>query len=319
MVLEEQILRYYLKIISSLFFFLFVCYIFYILNFKLINIEKEKIIIEKGENLENIIINNFTNINSLNLSIYKNSIKLYNLFIKHIHYGEFNINNKINFINFLNTISKPSNIINKITIIEGWSIRELDNELQKNYTNYESLNYKDIIADTYFTSGKEGFANFKKALLNFKNELFLKNHNNPLFQKFSIEEIMIIGSLIEKEGLNHEDKLKIFSVIFNRLEKQMKLQIDATVIYAITKGQYDFQRKLTYQDLKIKDPFNTYIYKGLPPEPISYVGRKTIELIMENYKTNYLFYFYEDFEKKHIFSENYNEHIKKLNEYRQKK
>ena len=78
MVLEEQILRYYLKIISSLFFFLFVCYIFYILNFKLINIEKEKIIIEKGENLENIIINNFTNINSLNLSIYKNSLKLYN-------------------------------------------------------------------------------------------------------------------------------------------------------------------------------------------------------------------------------------------------
>ena len=130
---------------------------------------------------------------------------------------------------------------------------------------------------------------------------------------------MIIGSLIEMEGLDVEDKLKISSVIFNRLEKQMKLQIDATVIYAITKRQYDFQRNLTYQDLQIKDPFNTYVYKGLPPEPISYVGRKTIELIMKNYKTNYLFYFYEDFEKKHIFSKNYNEHIKKLNEYRQKK
>ena len=114
--MEEQILRYYLKIISSLFLFLLVCYIFYILTFKLINIEKEKIIIEKGENLKNIITNNFTNINSLNLIIYINSIKLYNLFIKHIHYGEFHINNKINFINFLTTITKPSNIINKITI-----------------------------------------------------------------------------------------------------------------------------------------------------------------------------------------------------------
>ena len=40
-------------------------------------------------------------------------------------------------------------------------------------------------------------------------------------------------------------------------------------------------------DLKIKDPFNTYLINGLPPEPISYVGRKTIELIMKNYKTNY--------------------------------
>ena len=317
--MEEQILRYYLKIISSLFFFLFVCYIFYIHNFKLINIETEKIIIEKGESLEYIIINNFKDINSLNLLIYKNSIKFYNSFIKNIHYGEFNINNKMNFINFLSTISKPSNIINKITIIEGWSISELDYELQKSFINYESLNYKDIIADTYFTSGKEGFTNFKNKLFNFKNELFFGYQDNILFKKFSIDEIMIIGSLIEMEGLGFEDKLKISSVIFNRLEKQMKLQIDATVIYAITKGRYDFQRKLTYLDLKIKDPFNTYIYKGLPPEPISYVGRKTIEIIMENYKTNYLFYFYEDFEKTHIFSENYNEHIKKLNEYRQKK
>ena len=108
--MEEQILRYYLKIISYLFCFLFVCNIFYIFNFKLINIEKEKIIIKKGENLENIIINNFTNINFLNLLIYQNTIKLYNLFIKKIHYGEFNINKNIKFINFLRTISKPSKI-----------------------------------------------------------------------------------------------------------------------------------------------------------------------------------------------------------------
>ena len=172
MVLEEQILRYYLKIISSLFLFLFLCYIFYILNFKLINIEKEKIIIEKRENLENIIINNFTNVNSLNLLIYKNSIKLYDLFIKHIHYGEFHINNKINFINFLTTISKPSNIINKITIIEGWSMRELNNELQKIFSNFETLSYKDIIADTYFIETKEDFSKFKKKIFDFKEELF---------------------------------------------------------------------------------------------------------------------------------------------------
>ena len=99
----------------------------------------------------------------------------------------------------------------------------------------------------------------------------------------------------------------------------MRLQIDATVIYSITKGKYDFQRNLTYKDLKIKDPYNTYVFHGLPPEPISYVGRKTIELIFENYKTNYLFYFYDDFKKKHIFSKNYNKHIQKLNDYRQKK
>ena len=319
MVLEEQILRYYLKIISSLLLLLFLCYIFYIHNFKLINFEKEKIIIKKGENLENIIINNFTNYNSLNLLIYKNSIKLYDLFIKHIHYGEFYVNNKNNFINFLTTISRPSNIINKITIIEGWSMYELNNELQKNFSNFYPLNYQDIIADTYFLDTNEDFSKFKKKLIDFKEELFLKYKHNSLFLNYSIDEIMIIGSLIEKEGFDYEDKKIISSVIFNRLEKKKKLEIDATVIYSITKGQYVFQRKLRYIDLKIKDPFNTYVINGLPPEPISYVGRKTIELIMENYKTNYLFYFYNEFEKKHIFSENYIEHSKKLDDYRRNK
>ena len=61
-------------------------------------------------------------------------------------------------------------------------------------------------------------------------------------------EIMIIGSIIEKEGLDREDKKKISSVIFNRLNRNMKLQIDATVIYAITKGQYNLKRKLDDKD-----------------------------------------------------------------------
>ena len=99
----------------------------------------------------------------------------------------------------------------------------------------------------------------------------------------------------------------------------MKLQIDATVIFSLTKGDYILDRKLTYKDLKIEDPYNTYIYYGLPPSPISYVGHKTIELIYEDYKTNYLFYFYNSFENKHIFSLNYKEHLEKLNEYRSKK
>jgi len=195
----------------------------------------------------------------------------------------------------------------------------LNNELKKKFLNYDKLNYQDIIADTYYIETKEDFNKFKKKLFDFKKELFLEYQNNSLFLKYSIDEIMVIGSLIEKEGFDYEDKKIISSVIFNRLEKKKKLEIDATVIYAITKGQYFLQRKLNYNDLKLKDPFNTYVINGLPPEPISYVGRKTIELIMENYKTNYLFYFYNEFEKKHIFSENYIEHSKKLDDYRRNK
>ena len=98
----------------------------------------------------------------------------------------------------------------------------------------------------------------------------------------------------------------------------MKLQIDATVIYSLTTGKYNLDRKLTYKDLKIKNRYNTYYIYGLPPSPISYVGLKTIELIFENYKSNYLFYFYNKYENKHIYSMKYKEHLQKLNEYRSK-
>jgi len=99
----------------------------------------------------------------------------------------------------------------------------------------------------------------------------------------------------------------------------MKLQIDATVIFSLTEGKRDLERKLTYGDLKIDNPYNTYKNYGLPPGPISYVGYKTIELIFEDYKTDYLFYFYNSLESKHIFSLNYKDHLNKLNEYRSKK
>ena len=130
---------------------------------------------------------------------------------------------------------------------------------------------------------------------------------------------MIIGSLIEKEGLNSDDKKKISSVIFNRLQKNMKLQIDATVLFAITDGKYNLGRKLLLSDLKYNHPYNSYLIKGLPPGPISYVGKKTLDIIFENYKSDFLFYFFNNSLNRHIFSKTFEEHKKKLNDYRSKK
>ena len=98
----------------------------------------------------------------------------------------------------------------------------------------------------------------------------------------------------------------------------MKLQIDATVLYAITDGKYNLDRNLLLNDLKIDNPYNTYINYGLPPNPISFVGTKTIDIIFENYKTDYLFYFFNKSLDKHVFSKTYEEHRNKLNEYRKK-
>ena len=98
----------------------------------------------------------------------------------------------------------------------------------------------------------------------------------------------------------------------------MKLQIDATVIFALTDGEYDLERKILLSDLNINHPYNTYKIKGLPPQPISYVGKKTLDILFENYESEFLFYFFDKSLNRHIFSENYKKHKKKLYEYRNK-
>jgi UPF0755 protein len=236
-----------------------------------------------------------------------------------MHFGKFKLKKNSSYYHLLKTIVLPSNVYNKITIVEGWSKSDLNIILLKNFNDFIDLNYDSIIADTYILSYGASFSQFKNLLdekfLSIKN----KFNNHYLSEKYSFNEILIIGSILEKEGIDNEDKKKIYSVIMNRLKLNMRLQIDATVIFSLTKGKKDLGRKLTYNDLKINNPYNTYKNFGLPPGPISYVGHKTIELIFEDYKTDYLFYFYNSFEKKHIYSLNYKDHLKRLNEYRSKK
>ena len=319
--LEEQTLRYYLKVFSvTLIFILILSYlfIFTILN-KNINLKNNSLSISKGESIESIIKKNIYNISKLEIYFIKNYIKFKNLFNnKFIHYGDFFIQNNTSFLKLINIITKPSNILYKITIIEGWSQKKLNIELAKYFKDFYPIKYSSIIADTYFFQKNSNFDLFIEKLKKNKSNYFIKKKNNKLLSNFSEKEIMIMGSLLEKEGLDDKDKKLISSVIFNRLNKKMKLQVDATVIYSITKGNYDLNRKLLFSDLKIDDPFNTYFYRGLPPTPISYVGKETLDILFENYNSDFLFYFYNNSLNRHIFSKTFEEHKEKLNEFRNK-
>ena len=319
--LEEQILRYYLKafsLIFIIFIFLFFFYIIYLFN-KNVEIKQNPISINKGDSIDEVLKNNIFDVSTIEFVFVKIYLKIHSFINKSIfHYGDFDIKSDSSLLDFLNIISKPSNVLFKITIVEGWSQNQLNLELSKYFTDFHTIPYEDIIADTYYLQKNSDFDLFLSKLQNFKINYFKKNKNNKLNDKFNIDELMIIGSLLEKEGLDEEDKKQISSVIFNRLDKKMKLQIDATVLFAITNGQYDLNRKLLLSDLKINHPFNTYIYKGLPPEPISYVGKNTLDVLFENNKNDFLFYFFNYSLNKHIFSKSFKEHKEKLNEYRKK-
>ena len=290
----------------------------FFLYFKEIHLKKNIILIKKGSNLKSISSTILENHLYIDIYLYYYYLRLWNIF-SNLNYGEFKIDNHHNLYEITKIISKPSNVFYNLTVIDGWQKFQLNNLLNKKFNSLNEIKYESILADTYQYRSTDNYTNLINLMKNNKDELFYKHKNNILFKKYSEIEIMTIASLVEKEGIDDLDKKLISSVIINRLEKKMKLQIDASTIFSITKGGYKFDRKLTKKDLKIEDEFNTYYILALPPHPICYVSRKTIELVLDNYKSDYLFYFYNSILKKHVYSKTYEEHKQKLIKYRNEK
>lgn len=124
-----------------------------------------------------------------------------------------------------------------------------------------------------------------------------------------IYEIITKASIIEREAKLDSERKKIAGVIENRLDEGMLLQIDATVIYAVSEGRYDVY-KVLYDDLDIDSPYNTYKYKGLPAGPISNPGIASIKAALSPESHNYLYYRTDEDKRdgSHIFTQTFNEH-----------
>ena len=320
--MEEQILHYYLNHIKK-FFILFIIIIiifFSFLSFYLfLNKKYEKnyvVNISKGESLEEISNIILFNSNIIEKKFFYYLLRFQNTFFNKIHYGEFQFKSNTSIIDIINIISNPSNVLYELTVVDGWQKYQLDKLFIDLFEKNNDIDYEDILADTYIYQSNNTLDDILNLMKKNKNDYFKNFDSKYPHNEYSINEIMIIASLVEKEGIDYIDKKKISSVIFNRLQKKMKLQIDASTIFAITRGNYKLSRPLNFDDLKIKDKYNTYYIKGLPPKPICFVSRKTIEIVLENYKSDYLFYFYDKYLKKHIYSKNFDEHKIKLQKYR---
>jgi len=130
----------------------------------------------------------------------------------------------------------------------------------------------------------------------------------------SPNELMTLASIIEAEAMYDDEKPVISSVYHNRLRRNMRLQADPTVIYAL--GGLD--RPLYYKDLKYDSPYNTYKYKGLPPGPINSPGLEAIKAALNPDKTEFL-YFVAGPDGRHIFSRTLKEHNRAKNRIKRDK
>jgi len=163
-----------------------------------------------------------------------------------------------------------------------------------------------LFPDTYiFYKGEKAENVIKKMVFRLYNILKPSQKFKIKSMTFDAHEIITIASMIEREAMIDREKSIIASVIYNRLEKNMPLQIDATILYALGKHK----KRVMYKDLRVKSPYNTYRNRGLPPGPIASPGYQSIISALHPSRSNYLFYVATG-RGDHIFSKTYEEHIK---------
>lgn len=142
------------------------------------------------------------------------------------------------------------------------------------------------------------------------DQLFTEEYRNRAKElNMSIDQVVTLASIIEREAKLDSERKTISAVFHNRLKKNMMLQSCATVQY-LFKEQKEV---LTYKDLEIQSPYNTYIHAGLPPGPIASPGIKSIEAALYPEDSEYLYFVAKD-DGSHVFTKTYSEHINAQNE-----
>ena len=253
---------------------------------------------------------------------------------KLIKVGEYYISPSMLPAEILQRITSGKTVLHSITIPEGYRITEIANLLEekdladKNIFLQQAKNVE--LLEGIPTSSLEGYLfpdtyHFGKrtteaAIINKMVETFKERALKQEFLKraedlgFSYHEIITLASLIEKETGKDSERKQISSVFHNRLKKNMLLQTDPTVIYAID----IFDGNIRKRDLNIDSPYNTYRYKGLPPGPIANPGLKSIIAALYPANTSNL-YFVSKQDGSHKFSATLNEHNRAVQKYQLRK
>lgn len=291
-----------------------------------------KIVIKEGDNLYKVLQDLETE-NKLRSSFFsKLYIKQYKLNID-IKPGEYNVRTETNLKNLISLFAEGGDTI-KLTFPEGFTIEDIANRLDKNgivekdeflnaCNNYKFPSYikQDsnkkynlegyLFPDTYVLSKKVKADDIIKAMISRLEEVIneLEIETGVKVEENDYEKYINIASMIEKEARLDKDRALISSVIENRLNKKMRLEMCSTVIYA--SGEH--KEVLYNKDLEIKSPYNTYKNYGLPIGPISNPGKPSLKAAIKPAETKYLFYVLQK-DNSHYFTDDYKEHEKKKKE-----
>jgi UPF0755 protein len=132
----------------------------------------------------------------------------------------------------------------------------------------------------------------------------------------SPQEMVTLASIVEKETGKAEERTRVAAVFLNRLRRKMRLQSDPTIIYGLVGGKGSLGHPILKSEKEQPTPYNTYLIDGLPPGPIANPGRASLEAVANPARTKEL-YFVADGSGGHVFSENYDQHLKHVGKLRE--
>jgi len=322
----------------------------YILDSGSEKVSKEvKVTIPEGATIKDIA--NILKKNELikNSEMFTLKLKLKKQDISSFKTGEYSLDTAMSESEILNVLkggNKPETDI-VFTIPEGYTTdkiaRKLENEnviSQEDFlksVNNGIYNYKFLeevpkerqaklegylFPDTYyFRNGTTGEEIVSKLLSRFDN-IYTEGYTLAAKEKgYTMDQIITLASIIEKEAKLDEERAKIAGVIYNRLAQDMPLQMDSTINYAfelrdgLDSGRDE--RIVSNEDTEINSAYNTYKNNGLPIGPICNPGKASIEAALFPENNDYLYFVLKDAETgEHEFTQTYDEHIAAKNKYR---
>jgi UPF0755 protein len=227
--------------------------------------------------------------------------------------GEFEFRKQASLADVLETLAQGKAVLYRLTIPEGLTSQQVVARLRadENLTGEvtEVPPEGSLLPDTYRYSRGMARSDILERMKADQRRFIATvwDKRQPDLPLQSIEQALILASIVEKETGRADERERVAAVFVNRLRRKMRLQSDPTIVYGIVGGQGTLGRPITRADIDTRTPYNTYQIDGLPPTPIANPGRATIQATLNPAKTQDL-YFVADGTGGHTFSTTLRDH-----------
>jgi UPF0755 protein len=206
----------------------------------------------------------------------------------------------------------------KITNTEGETAATIAKRAEETLSKFEAKTFLTLaktsegklFPETYYIPKDYSEAEYLNLLTATFDEKISTLETEIINHPLTLEEIIILASILEREANTKESKRIVSGILQKRLDISMPLQVDASLEYILDKPLSE----LTAEDLDTESPYNTYLNYGLPPTPIGNPGLESIEAVLNPEKSDYLFYITGD-DGKFYYAKNFDAHRNNIAKY----